>query len=446
MILRFLILLFLTLTILSCSPKLKPALEEGPSAGLFPSDIEAVLIDQGTSLLGPCEPSICINPTNPEHIVAGAILDKVYVSRDGGRSWSTARLRSSLGVYGDPVVRANYKGDFFYAHLSNPDGQPYASESFLDRIIVQKSTDGGDTWNDGSYTLPRSPKDQDKQWMAIDPRTNHIYMTWTEFDKYDSPDPADKSRILFSKSIDDGDSWSEPLTLSQKEGNCLDDDDTTEGAVPAVGPNGEIYVTWAYEEKLYFDKSLDRGETWLQEDLVIAEQIGGWNLSIPGLSRTNGMPITIADRSSGPHKGTIYVNWSDQRNGADDTDIWLVKSSDEGNSWSEPIRVNDDLPGKQQFLSWMEIDQETGYIYVVFYDRRNHADNTTDVYLAVSTDGGLTFENKKINSKSFVPVPEVFFGDYNDISVVDGKVRPIWTQLEGKRLSVWTALVNMDKR
>ena len=53
----------------------------------------------------------------------------------------------------------------------------------------------------------------------------------------------DHSRILFSKSTDGGENWSEPLKISQFEGDCEDDDNTTEGAVPAIGPNGEIYVS-----------------------------------------------------------------------------------------------------------------------------------------------------------------------------------------------------------
>jgi len=413
------------------------------SNSILPDNIQAIMIEQGYGLVGPCEPTICINPMNSTHIVAGAILDKIYVSVDGGKSWTQDRLKSSYGVYGDPVIRANYKGDFYYAHLSNPDGRPYASESFLDRIVVQKSEDGGRTWNDGSYTLPRSPKDQDKQWMVIDPRDNSVYMTWTEFDLYDSHDPKDRSRILFSKSTDDGDSWTDPITLSEKEGDCIDSDDTTEGAVPAVGSKGELYVCWAYDEQLYFDRSFDGGMTWLEQDLKVAAQPGGWDIDIPGLARTNGMPITVADRSMSPYKGSVYVNWSDQRNGKNDTDIWIASSQDHGDSWSEPVRVNDDLPGKQQFLSWMEVDQSNGYIYVVFYDRRHHDDHRTDVYLAVSVDGGKTFENKKINSKSFIPTTDVFFGDYNDLSVVNGVVRPIWTQLDGRKLSVWTALINL---
>ena len=44
--------------------------------------------------------------------------------------------------------------------------------------------------------------------------------------------------ILFSKSSDHGATWSEPVSINQYKGNCLDDDYTVEGAVPAVGPNG----------------------------------------------------------------------------------------------------------------------------------------------------------------------------------------------------------------
>ncbi|MEZ5146518.1 MAG: sialidase family protein [Bacteroidales bacterium] len=68
------------------------------------------------------------------------------------------------------------------------------------------------------------------------------------------------------------------------------------------------------------------------------------------INRCNGLPITVCDLSGGPNNGTIYINWSDQSNGEDDTDVWVVKSTDGGDTWSEPMRVNDDPPGKQQFL------------------------------------------------------------------------------------------------
>jgi hypothetical protein len=397
----------------------------------------------GPFATGPCEPSIAISPVDSNIVVAGAILDKVYYSSNGGITWKKKTLTSPYGVYGDPMLLADNKGDFYYAHLSDPKGSQGSDPTWLDRIVIQKSTDKGATWSQGTYAGLHHPKDQDKHWLAVDPRDNSLVMTWTEFDKYDSKDPKDKSRILFARSNDGGKTWSSEANLSQLEGDCLDDDNTTEGAVPAIGPKGEIYVAWSYANKIYFDRSLDAGKTWLATDKVIADQPGGWTFDIPGIFRANGLPITATDLSNGPNRGTIYVNWCDQRNGTNDTDVWIAKSTDGGNSWSAPTRVNNDGAGHQQFFTWLAVDPVTGYLYVVFYDRRNHSDDNTDVYLAYSKDGGKTFVNAKISQSPFLPTKTIFFGDYNHLSVYNGRVRPIWTRLQNGNLSVWTALVRL---
>jgi len=90
----------------------------------------------------------------------------------------------------------------------------------------------------------------------------------------------------------------------------------------------------------------------------------------------------------------------------------------------------------------MDIDQRNGYLYFVFYDRRAYAGTETDVYMARSTDGGATFENFKISQAPFVPSANVFFGDYTNLSVQSGVVRPIWTRMDSGALSVWTALID----
>jgi len=183
---------------------------------------------------------------------------------------------------------------------------------------------------------------------------------------------------------------------------------------------------------------------WLDEDIFIDSQPDGWAFDIPGISRCNGLPITCCDISPSAYNGTIYVNWSDQRNGEDDTDIWISKSTDGGDSWTEAMRVNDDPPGKQQFFSWMTIDQANGDIYVVFYDRRNYDDRNTDVYLARSTDGGETFDNFVISEEPFFPSSNVFFGDYTNITAHNQQVRPIWARAEGTSMSIWTAIIDMS--
>jgi hypothetical protein len=404
------------------------------------------VIEQGTSMgISPCEPSIAVSQKDPAYMVAGAILDKVYTSSDSGMTWTIATLKSRFGVFGDPCIVASPKGGFYYLHLSDPAGKGWSDPSLLDRIVIQASTDQGVTWSEGEGIGFNGTKDQDKEWAACSLDGNCTYVTWTEFDLYNSEASADSSYILFSKGNKRGEKWTEPVRLNQYAGNCLDGDLTVEGAVPAAGPKNTIYVSWAFENTIWFDRSSDDGKTWLAKDLKAADIVGGWDHNIPFLGRANGMPVTLCDQTGGDHHGRIYINWADQRNGIDDTDIWVCFSDDEGDSWSEPKRVNDDERGNHQFFTWMTLDPITGVLYTVFYDRRNYEDGKTDVYLASSKDGGLTWLNERISESPFTPLEGVFFGDYNNISAYNGVVRPIWTRMdaEGGR-SVITAIINKN--
>ena len=388
----------------------------------------------------PEEVTISINPTNLLNLAAGANIDYYYYSMDGGLTWTEGHLASTLGVYGDPCVIFDPDGNLCYSHLSIP-----SSESWLDRIVVQKSSDGGMTWNDGIGVGLNPPKQQDKEWLAADFTNsayhNNLYIAWTEFDAYGSSDPNDSTRILFSRSTDSGDSWSQPVRISDRGGDCLDGDSTVEGAVPAVGPNGEVYVSWAGPLGIMFDKSTDGGVTF-GDDIFVTSQPGGWDFDVSGISRCNGLPVTACDISNSAYRGNIYVLWSDQRNGVNDTEIFLIKSTNGGQTWGNTVRVNSDTTGRQQFFPWIAIDPITGFIYVIFYDRRETAGDTTDVYVAKSTDGGESFINFKVSESSFLPVDSVFFGDYINIAAMDSKIYPIWTRMDVSKLSVWIAIIN----
>ena len=252
-------------------------------------------------------------------------------------NWLQGLNSEENGVWGDPCLIVDTAGTFYYFHLSNPD-----DGNWIDRIVCQKFDIEEEEWTEGTYMGLNGSKAQDKEWAVVDSANNNIYVTWTQFDAYGTADLDKFSNIMFSKSTDQGETWSEALQINEISGDCVDSDETTEGAVPAVGPNGEIYVAWAGPEGIVFDRSMDQGETWLDEDIFVDQQPGGWDMNIPGISRCNGLPITCCDISNSEDNGTIYVNWTDQRNGEDDTDVWLAKSDDGGNNWSEPIRVNND--------------------------------------------------------------------------------------------------------
>ncbi|MBT3208095.1 MAG: T9SS type A sorting domain-containing protein [Bacteroidetes bacterium] len=395
-----------------------------------------------SNLNEPEEPTIAINPYNTNQIVAGANINNLYFSNDGGLSWQISTLSSQYGVWGDPCVIVDTAGDYYFFHLANlvPQGG-----NWIDRIVCQKSSDGGLTWTDGNYMGLNGARAQDKEWATVDRNTNSIFVTWTEFDMYGSSAIEDSSRILFSLSHDGGASWLDPpIKINQISGDCVDGDNTVEGAVPAIGQNGEIFVAWVGPAGIVFDRSLDTGATWLENDIFISDIPGGWDFSVPGISRCNGLPVTLCDTSGGQFHGNIYVNWSDQRNGADNTDIWLTKSIDGGNTWSQATKINDDTTTSHQFFTWMAIDQTNGNLYFVFYDRRNYSDTQTDVYMAFSSDGGNSFVNFKVSESPFIPNQGVFFGDYTNISAHNNVIRPIWTSLDNQQLSIWTAIVDLD--
>jgi hypothetical protein len=275
---------------------------------------------------------------------------------------------------------------------------------------------------------------------------DNIYISWTEFDNYDSKDPQDHSRIRFARSVDGAASFEQAITISDTVGDCLDDDNTLEGATPAIGKNGEVYVAWSGFGKIYFDKSLDGGRTW-GKDRVIATQDEGWVLDFDQIYRSNGLPFLVADHSRGKYKNRLYLLWGESLPGIGG-EIKLKYSDNGGDSWSDEITVNSSSVG-DQFLPHIAIDQTDGTVYVVFYDRRNSASNLLmDVYVAFSEDGGQTFTNKLITPQPFLPPgKEVFFGDYNGISAHKGIIRPIWTSMDESlkgKLSIQTALLKKD--
>ena len=403
---------------------------------------QAVKIHEGPSFkTGICEPSIAVNPTNTSHIVAGSILDNFYESTDGGLNWTVQKIESTHGVWGDPCLIMDYTGRIYYFHLSDPEGTNWRSDQILDRMVCQTKQGPGGQFSNGSFTAINGKK-HDKEWAAVHPKTGTIALSWTQFDAYGTEDPNCQSRILFSESNDQGETWSKPEEISSFVGNCVDDDETAEGAVPAYGTKGEVYIGWALNQTIWM--SIKKGNRW--ETHPIANQEAGWTQSYEGFDRCNGMPITVVDQSKeSPYYGRVYVCWGDQ-NPELGGEIYFAFSDDRGKNWSEPQRITK-AGNSDQFLPWLTVDQTTGYLFAVYYDRRATTSPTeTNTYLAYSTDGGETWSEFKINEEPFHPSDQIFMGDYNHISAHNGIVRPIWTELRDHKKSVWTYTFDLETK
>ncbi len=389
--------------------------------------------------------SIVINPLNPLQIAARSDVNYFYYSTDKGQSWSGNGFTSTFGNTGDPSLTCDAKGNIYYAHLSDNN---------LDRIVIQKSIDGGLQYSTGTFTgLRHNPRQEYKEWITSDlsgdsPYKNNLYLSWTEFDSYQSKFPQfDSSRILFSGSSDEGASWSLPVTVNDRQGDCADSSNTVEGARCTTSPNGDIYITWCGPDGLLFDKSTDGGKTF-SKDKILSSLTPGWELNIDGIYKCNAFATPLCDISPSKHRGNLYVIFSDQRNRKHDCDIFLLRSTDRGDSWSAPLRINNDSTHTEQFLPSAAIDQTTGIIYCLFYDRRDHEGrNLTEVYLARSTDGGESFQNFRLNSTPFNPNNKIYLGDYTHIAAQNTYIYPAWTEIQGEANfteSIWSSVV-IDK-
>ena len=155
--------------------------------------------------------------------------------------------------------------------------------------------------------------------------------------------------------------------ISDETGDAKDSDDTVEGVVPVAGPNGDVYSRGP-ARKVWSSTSRPMADGRSARTSLITSLPGGWDLPVAGLERHNGMPVTAVDLSNGRDKGTIYVNWIDERNG--DLDVFVAASRDGGKTWSAPVRVNDDGKGAAQMFTWLAVDPADGSLNLVFHDRR----------------------------------------------------------------------------
>jgi len=377
------------------------------------------------------EPSIAVNSNNPQQVVAAyQVRASAAYSNDAGAHWTLASgtAPADYAVSGDVSVTFDNKGHALLCYISFDKlgtENYWAHDATRNGIFVRRSDDGGKTWNAMASAVISHPTGpnipfEDKPYIVADnnpdsPNAGNLYVGWTQF-------TLDKSVILFSRSTDDGSTWSGPAEISSHQGLPRDDNGAVEGFTGAVAPNGTLYAAWADGDNIAFTDSKDGGKTFAPSKEIL--DVAPLYFKVSSVDRANGFPQLALN----PKNGQLFVSWSDYRNG--DVDIFVSTSKDSGVSWSRAVRVNSDVlhDGCDQFFQWLAVDPVTGAAYVVFYDRRNDPENKkTTVTLARSTDGGLSFQNYAWTRKPFQSHGD-FIGDYTGLAAFNGRVYGIWAE------------------
>jgi len=375
------------------------------------------------------EPSIAVNPVNPQNVVAVFQVNaQASYSEDAGRTWASAKgvAPSNYKISGDVSTAFDNHGHAFICYIAFDKLGTFnywGHNATRNGIFVRRSSDGGKTWEANhvavsEYATAAGIPFEDKPYLVADTSKSrfagNLYVGWTRWTLTDS-------EMMFSRSTDDGVTWSPPIEIDRHPGLPRDDNGAAEGFAGAVGPDGRMYAVWSQDDDIFFTTSRDGGRTFSRARAVI--HTAPIMFAVQTLERANGFPQIGID----PRTRRLYLTWSDYRNG--DIDIFCATSTDGGKKWSSPVRVNDDPVhnGAEQFFQWLAVDP-VGVANVVFYDRRGDPENKNQtVTLARSTDDGKTFQNYAWSSEQF-EADGVFFGDYTGLAAFGGRVYGVWME------------------
>ena len=410
-------------------------------------------IDVSQRHLNESEETIAVNPTNPNNIVivsnvghreAGLTAGMFEaVSFDGGATWSRKLIgnNDNLGdACCDPSLSFDRFGNLFLTYL-------YQTEN---TVPVALSTDGGLTFNViATVTAPpkgtptKAAGDGRGLFRFVDQPTitTGSGEVWLVFNA-GGPMFATGAAVTGLGQV--GSFFAGEVVPGTN--NC------TYGDV-AIGPAGQVMQVCALGEsgqgggKLFVNVDPDGiGPAGFGDRIfAAATHVGGFDFIPAQPDRSVDAESGLAwDRTGGPHSGRVYLVYTlEQQNESDNTDIYVEYSDNNGATWSEAKRVNDDATTNSQFLPKIALDPTSGKLAVVWYDARNDLgtggtgdtdglpNDDAQFWGAFSTDGGGSFgPNIQISagtSNSHDSGNGIDYGDYTGLSFYGGIAHPAWS-------------------
>ncbi|MFZ1705904.1 MAG: sialidase family protein, partial [Saprospiraceae bacterium] len=368
------------------------------------------------------EAYITTNPRDPLNSICAFNTNGLYYTIDGFNWIRNTPQFPGYSILGDPVMTFDSLGNCIYATLYQ-NGPTYGT-------VVMKTTNKGLNWI-GPYNVYSTTVGLvDKEWIAADhtggPYSNNLYLGWRQYGT---------TGMRFVRSTNGGVNWSAPLTIPG-----------TQNAYITVGPNGDIqggsvYYSATNNNSIVVTRSTDGGETFLpQVTAAVVDPPGlpcAGRRTVKNCIRMNHIPSFAVDNGYSQTRGNIYGVYCGNPVGPDNCDIFLIRSTDYGLTWSEGLRVNDDNTITDQWLPSITVDKHSGKIFVSWYDSRVDpaANILTRIYGAVSTNGGLSFlPNDNISDVSFdpnamalsLPGGEKYIGDYYGNSAIGNTSYNVW--------------------
>jgi len=372
-------------------------------------------------------PYLSVDPENPRQIIAAAVDARArtchtFRSVDGGTSWK--RLDASPSPPSFPYCfyiawmaaetplawGRNHTLYYALAGWGDEDG----GQRFDKTVLLAKSTDAGDTWTTTIVRNARPLQNADVEnnlvtSIAVDTRSGPsdvVYVGWGT--RYPNKTGA-VAAVQVAASTDGGKTFGDPVDVGTFYKKTVKDSAGKEYPVAnffgdpqiAVGNDGAVYALYpsgtpggfatAVPTPLLLGRSTDKGKTW---EVTEATPPGNY---------PEGVQMLKWSPEGGP-QGTLHVVYEDkpdQPAGRADRDIYYVRSTDGGRTWTKPKKLNDDQdPDALHLQVTPNLDvAPDGRVTAAWWDFRDDTGAfTNDVYATWSTDNGATWSaNTKIN-------------------------------------------------
>lgn len=350
----------LPVTIASAQDSLVRVSGPSPFAGCNVDALTLTQFGELNYLNAKVEPYVAVNAKSPQHIVGVWQQDRwsfggarglvTGVSHDGGTSWTTN-----------------------FPHFSQ--------------------CAGGTASNGGNYERASDP------WVTFAPN-GVVYQIALAFDFVNDANQA----VLVSRSVDNGDTWSEPTALIADTDFTVGDDKESITADPRHSKF--VYAVWdrlqfaplpPFPEiagPTWFARTTDGGASWEPARIIYDPGTDASTISNQIVVLPNGTLIDLFVR---------FLHFNEGSTNPGDVVLAIIRSSDRGVTWSAPIVINtidgigvvDVKTGAPlrtgDVIPDIAVDRENGTVYVVWQDARFNNHLRDGIVLSKSVDGGLNW-------------------------------------------------------
>lgn len=356
-------------------------------------------------------------------------------SQDGGKTW-----KRSVQPFGNCATPKNPFTRVSDPWVSiGPDGRAYSTALLIEpnsgasAIAAVTSIDHGQTWRNFRFIkVDRNPNlGNDKETVTADPnKSGWAYIVWNR-------DTPTIGPTWFSRTNNGGVSWSRPTVIfNPGKGN------QTLGNQIVIDPSSGILYNFfslliglnALNPPVFIgvQQSFNRGQTWTRGKMISQIKSVIYNDPYTGMgirSGGNTLPEVAIDSRS----GRLFVVWEDARfSKGRINEVAISYSSDQGNTWSQPRRVNPPT-GTTAFTPMVSVNK-TGIVGVSYYQiqrqNRNKHNLPVSYFFTHSLNGGKGFKpplfitgpfnmlRAPLEVSPFPPSRGLFLGDYQGLTTV----------------------------